>query len=304
MNRQTLAAWIHAFRLRTLPLALASVGMGIFLSYAHQGMRLRVSILSITTTLLLQILSNLANDYGDFSKGVDNQNRLGPERAVQKGLISPKQMKRGVITFMFLSLFSGIGLIWEAFKGHDWSAGAVVFFILGLLAIAASVKYTVGKKAYGYFGFGDLFVFIFFGLVAVIGTYFLNTMLFNSLTILPAVAVGLLSTGVLNLNNLRDVENDTVHGKNTLIVWLGSKKGKVYHFILIIGSILLMITYSLLSYHSLTEFLYLLISPLLFIDLIKVLRNKEPKELDPFLKKLALSTFGLVLLFGIGILIA
>lgn len=304
MNSQTVAAWIHAFRLRTLPLALASVGMGISLAYAHHGMRLRVSILSISTTLLLQILSNLANDYGDFSKGVDNQNRLGPERAVQKGIISPMQMKKGIFIFIILSLLSGIWLIIEAFKGQGMSASAILFFILGLIAIAASIKYTIGKKAYGYFGFGDLFVFVFFGLVAVLGTYFLNTLEFNTLSILPAVSVGFLSTGVLNLNNLRDVDNDTDHGKNTMIVWLGSDKGKIYHSFLILGSLVLMLIYSLLTFKSMSEFLYLLISPLLILDLIRIIRNKEPKALDPHLKKLALGTFGLVILFGIGILIA
>jgi 1,4-dihydroxy-2-naphthoate polyprenyltransferase len=303
MNKLSLSAWIHAFRLRTLPLAFASISMGIFLAYANQGMRLRVSILSLTTTLFLQILSNLANDYGDFSKGVDNDNRLGPERAVQKGLISPLQMKRGIFVFIFLSLISGIFLLYESFKVQNLSTTAVLFFILGLIAIGASIKYTIGKKAYGYFGFGDFFVFVFFGLVAVLGTYYLNTLQFNNLAIIPAIAVGFLSTGVLNLNNLRDIENDTLHGKNTLIVLLGSAKGKIYHSFLIIGAILLLILYTTLTFTSLVEYLYVLMIPLLIKDLIQIIKNDQPKDLDPYLKKLAIGTFVSVLLFGIGILI-
>jgi len=296
-------AWVHAFRLRTLPLALASVGTGIAMSYANHGFKARVSLLTVFTTLFLQILSNLANDFGDSVKGVDNSDRVGPERAMQNGSISTSSMKRGILLFVFLALGSGIWLIIEAFKDQNFTPTSILFFLVGLVSIAASIMYTVGKNPYGYYGFGDLFVFIFFGLVAVLGSYYLNTLELAAQHFLPAIAIGMLSTGVLNLNNMRDVENDTRFHKKTLVVKMGMKSARIYHSILILGGLSLFLIYALMNFHHPLHYLFLLIYPLFILDWSKILKITNHSELDPHLKKLAINTLLLVILFATGIIL-
>jgi len=289
-------AWIQAFRLRTLPLALSSILMGIIVSYIHLGFNMQVSIWAIITTLLLQILSNLANDYGDAIKGTDNENRLGPERTVQSGKISPKSMKTAIIVFSILSLASGLYLIW--LSGIDLMK-ALMFLLLGVLAIAAAIKYTVGKKAYGYSGLGDLFVFLFFGLLAVIGSFYLNALYLSWDVILPAITIGLLSTAVLNLNNMRDLENDKNSGKNTLVVRIGIKKAKLYHIIIINIAFISLMTFMSVNNLSWQVHLALLVYPLFIRDLVKIDKETNLQKLDPYLKKTALKTLLLVLVFGL-----
>lgn len=295
-------SWIKAFRLRTLPLALASVLMGSIVALSHQYHNWNVIILSIITTLFLQILSNLANDYGDGIKGTDNENRLGPKRTVQSGEITPSQMKLGIIVFVLLSLISGIWLIIEA-TGNNPMTG-ILFLILGLAAIVASIKYTVGKKAYGYSGFGDFFVFVFFGPVAVIGTSYLSSHSFNWQDILPALSLGFLSTGVLNLNNMRDIDNDRKSGKSTIAMKLGLPSAKKYHSVLIISALSASILYTSLNYISPWQFIYIVSFPAFIKDLLLIKRIKSNKDLDPFLKKLAFSTLIYTLLFGMGTILA
>ena len=297
-----LKPWIQAFRLRTLPLALSSVALGCFIAYYDRGFNWKVCVLAVLTTLLLQILSNLANDYGDSKHSVDSKNRVGPERAVQSGLIKPKEMKRVVIFFMVLSLISGLWLIYEGTKGISILT-VLIFLILGLGAIAAAVKYTIGESPYGYSGFGDLFVFLFFGLTGVIGTYFLNTHSFKWELLLPASALGFLSAGVLNLNNMRDRENDRNSGKNTLVVKMGISNAKWYHLFLLAGSVICGLTYMLLNYHSPFQMLFLLTIPFLWINVVVVFNNTIPEELDPYLKKLAITNLLFSLSFGIGLII-
>ena len=199
--------WIKAFRLRTLPLSLSATVLGSFLGFAGDSFKWGVFIFGSLTTLFLQILSNLANDYGDAVKGTDNEGRLGPLRVTQSGLVSRQQMRWMIGIFAFLSLVSGSLLIWIGLRGGDM-LGYAIFFLLGFAAIFAAIKYTIGKKPYGYVGLGDLMVFVFFGIVGVAGTYFLHTNTFHVSILLPASSVGLLSMGVLNLNNMRDHEND------------------------------------------------------------------------------------------------
>jgi len=297
----TFSVWISAFRLRTLPLALSSVLMGSFLAVASGVFSWRIVVLSIVTTLFLQILSNLANDYGDGLKGTDNSDRLGPQRAIQSGEISPAKMKIAIVIFVLLSLVSGIWLIIEAL-GSNWYLG-LLFLVFGLAAIAAALKYTMGKKAYGYSGFGDLFVFLFFGLLAVIGTYFLNTLSFNPWITLPAISMGLLSTGVLNLNNMRDIENDLKSGKKTLAATLGIEKAKKYQIGLVFGAMLSAVVYSYFNYTSLWNLIYILAFPLLILQVRSILKVQDKRLLDPFLKQLALTTLLFSFLFGIGLLL-
>lgn len=230
---KTVNIWIKAFRLQSLSLSISGVILGTFLAYGEGYFNLEVLIAALFTTLFLQTLSNLANDYGDTKKGVDNEKRLGPKRGLQTGEISMQKMKTAIIALIFLSLLSGIWLIVAGMKGFSIKI-IILFFALGILAIIAAIKYTIGKRPYGYAGFGDIVVFIFFGLTSVLGTYFLHSHLLPTLEILPAASMGLFATGVLNINNLRDFENDRQHGKHSMVVALGVPRAKIYHTILLI----------------------------------------------------------------------
>jgi len=292
-------SWISAFRLRTLPLSLSSILMGSIIAYSQDRCILSIAVLAITTTVFLQVLSNLANDYGDSKKGTDNDNRVGPERTVQSGAISLREMRNGIITSSILSLLSGIALIYIGLKDYNL-AYLILFFVLGIASIAAAIKYTIGRKPYGYAGLGDLFVFLFFGITGVIGTYFLHTHNFELILILPATSIGLLSASVLNMNNMRDIKNDAENNKKTLVVKMGIKKSKTYHTMLILGAIASFTTFLILKESSYTFFICLIPLPVFMLNLKKVWSFKDNRELDPELKKLALSTFLLTLLYGVS----
>lgn len=295
-------AWLHAFRLRTLPLALSSIILGSLIAASEDKFNTYIFILAITTTLFLQILSNLANDLGDSISGADNNNRIGPERAVQSGIINKKEMKKMLFIFVILSLISGSILIYEASQFISLQQALIIFGI-GILAILAAINYTIGNNPYGYMGFGDLFVFLFFGLVGVIGSYFLHTGYLHWNILFPAASVGFLSAGVLNLNNMRDIKNDSQSEKRTLVVKIGSKAAKTYHLIILTLAMLFAIIYSISNYSSIYQFIYLLSFPLIMRNISSVLTNKNPRDLDPELKKLALSCFFFSLSFGIGTLL-
>lgn len=290
--------WIKAARPRTLPLAFSSTLLGSLLAWHDKPFKVPVLIMALLTTLFLQVLSNLANDYGDSVNGMDNEHRVGPQRTVQSGAISRKAMLAAIIITSALALISGILLIGFGFN-FNLSTGGIVFFLLGITSLAAAIKYTVGKNPYGYLGFGDLFVYIFFGLTGVLGTYYLHTGRISWLEVLPATAVGFLSTAVLNLNNMRDIEGDSRSGKRTLVVMMGSSKAHYYHLILITGSMISLVAYTLLKYSSPLQFIYLLLVPFFYIHLKKVFITSPPAALDPELKKLAIATFGTAVLFGI-----
>ena len=292
--------WIKAFRMRTLPLAFSSILMGGFIAYQHSYTNWSVLVFALLTTLFLQILSNLANDYGDFVKGTDNDQRLGPARSMQSGHIEKDAMKRAIIIFVILSLLSGVLLVYLSF-GRENLLKSLVFISIGIGAILAAIRYTVGKSAYGYSGFGDLFVFIFFGLVAVVGTYFLISLDFDLLVFLPASTLGLFSTAVLNLNNLRDHKNDERSGKNTIIVKMGFLRGRWYQVILLGLAWTLFLLYLQIEQAPLNYYLVLLSLPLFLYNIARVFNVKNEQDLDPELKKLALSITLFVVLFGIGI---
>ncbi len=287
-------AWISAARLRTLPLSISGILVGTAYAQINGFFNATIFSLALATTLAFQILSNFANDYGDGVKGTDNQERIGPMRALQSGLISEQQMKVGIIITSILSLFFAISLIYVSF-GSENLLYSLAFIALGLLAIYAAIKYTVGNSAYGYRGLGDVFVFIFFGLVSVIGTYFLYSQKLDSLILFPAISIGLLSTAVLNLNNMRDLESDKKSNKITLPVKMGLKKAKIYHSFLISLALTCFVIYtywlgSTMHFISLIAFIPLL------IHLIKVAKTKTSKDFDPELKKVALSTFALAMI--------
>ncbi|HEY9116021.1 MAG TPA: 1,4-dihydroxy-2-naphthoate polyprenyltransferase [Bacteroidales bacterium] len=294
-------SWIKAARLRTLPLALSSILAGSFMAIYVGAYSWKIIVMAAITTVLLQVLSNMANDYGDSQKGTDNQERVGPVRTVQGGEISPDQMKKGVILVSFLTLFSGIALLYVAFPEDFYLS--LLFFIIGLAAIAAAIKYTIGSSAYGYKGLGDFFVLVFFGFVGVLGTYFLNTHELSIDAFLPALGLGLLSTGVLNLNNMRDMKNDIKSGKHTLASRLGFEKAKIYHTFLVIGGIVCLGAYIFIHFTSNFQLLFLVPIPILIKDLIIVLKAKDQSKLDPFLKKLAIGTLLTTIFFGISLLL-
>ncbi len=294
-------SWMAAFRLRTLPLALSVIFTGSFLAIQDGVYNWWIIGFSILTTLLLQILSNLANDYGDALKGTDNSTRVGPLRTVQSGEIQPESMKKAIIIFASLSLLSGITLLYFSF-GDNFKM-SLLFLFLGLASIWAAVKYTVGKNAYGYAGFGDLFVFLFFGLIGVAGSYFLNTQSVNVAVFLPAAAMGLFSAGVLNLNNMRDIDNDIYSGKHTLASRMGIVEAKKYHMILIFFGWILLLVWMMLQKHHTERLIILVALPFFVYDVFKILHTSEKAKLDPYLKRLALQTLFVALLFGGSILI-
>lgn len=302
-------SFIKAARLRTLPLSVSGIIVGSYLgteylnSISESGSRIIVWStpilwLAILTTIGFQVLSNFANDYGDGIRGSD-KNRTGEARMVASGAISPEQMKLAMIVTSMITLIIALVLIYVAFDKDNFGY-SILFFVLGIASIIAAIKYTVGKSAYGYSGFGDVFVFVFFGLVSVIGSYFMYTKFINFGIFLPAISVGLLSTAVLNLNNLRDREEDIKNNKNTLVVKLGTEKAKKYHYFLIIAALVSAIIYVFLDFTSVYQLVFLVA----FIPLLKniktVAQNKVPAELDIELKKVALSTFLFAILLGIG----
>lgn len=294
--------WISAFRLRTLPLALSATTLGSLIGYAENRFKWSVFVFGTLTTLFLQILSNLANDYGDARKGTDNEKRLGPLRVTQSGLVSYRQIQWMIAVFVLLSLISGSLLIWFGLKGDNMLLYAL-FFVLGFSAIYAAIKYTIGRRPYGYVGFGDIMVFIYFGILGVAGTYFLHTHSLHLSILLPASSVGLFSAGVLNLNNLRDRENDALNGKHTLVVRMGVQWAKTYHVVLLLTALILAVLYTFLNFESYYQLIFLLPVPLLISDINTVITNTVPVELNRELKRLAMATLLFSISFGIGLVL-
>ena len=293
--------WIKAFRLRTLPLALSATTLGSLVAHAENRFSWSVFIFAVLTTLFLQILSNLANDYGDARKGTDSEHRIGPLRVTQSGLVSKRQIEWMIGIFLMLSLLSGSTLIQAYYYLKSEIKELKVFFLLGISAIYAAVKYTIGKRPYGYKGFGDIMVFIYFGILGVAGTYFLHTHTLHPSILLPASSVGLFSMGVLNLNNLRDHENDAINGKNTLVVRMGVQWAKTYHVILLLTALVLAVIYTVLNFESYYQLIFLLPVPLLIDDISKVITNTVPVELNRELKRLAMATLLFSISFWIGL---
>lgn len=292
-------AWIVSFRLRTLPLALSTIFMGSVLAAEKSFFNANVLLWAALTTLFLQILSNLANDYGDAISGADNAERVGPQRMIQSGVISLAQMKLAMYICGVFAFASGLMLLWISFEGILLQG---IFLLLGLTAIAAAVKYTVGSSPYGYRGLGDVYVFIFFGLLGVAGTFFLHSNIWSWGVLLPASTIGLFSAGVLNLNNLRDIESDRNSNKITLVVRMGAKAAVWYHLGLVAGGWVLMATYILLFSEWQIFWPVLLSLPLFARNVLVVFRHNQPSQLDGELRNLALSTLIFVVLSAVSVM--
>ncbi|AMC12275.1 1,4-dihydroxy-2-naphthoate octaprenyltransferase [Lutibacter profundi] len=291
--------YIEAARLRTLPLSISGIIVGSSIAVSQGYFNWIIFILALLTTIGFQVISNFANDYGDGVKGTDNNNRIGPQRAIQSGVITPKQMFKAIKISITVTLIVAILLIYFSF-GKDDFFNSSIFFLLGIVSIAAAMKYTMGKKAYGYSGLGDLFVFLFFGLLSVCGSYYLYAKQLDLVIFLPAFSIGFLSIGVLNLNNMRDMESDIISSKNTLVVKIGSRLSKYYHYFLLLFSFLLALLYVVINYKSQIQFLFILAYIPIVKHFIIVYKNTIPKLLDSELKKLAISTFVFSILFGLG----
>lgn len=288
--RTRFKSWVSAARPRTLPLSIAGILVGSGIAFGEGQTNYKIFIIALLTTISFQVLSNFANDYGDAKKGTDNENRVGPTRAIQSGAISDKEMKRGIILNSIVSGALTVLLIYVAF-GIENLAIALFFLMLGGLSILAAIKYTVGNTAYGYKGLGDVFVFVFFGLLGVLGSLYLYIHEFSKLAILPAISIGLLSVSVLNLNNMRDHIGDRLANKNTLVVLMGFQNAKIYHTFLILSGIL---TFAFFVFFKLkTSFIVVNLIPftILLIHLAKVWKTNEAKALDGQLKVVALTTF-------------
>lgn len=293
--------WIQAARLRTLPLSVSGIILGSFYAMSQAIFNWKIVVFALSTTLGLQILSNFANDYGDGIKGTDNEDRVGPKRTIQSGVITPVAMKRAIILTSILTLFSAILLIYVAFKDHN--LGFSLFYLgLGILAIASAIRYTVGNSAYGYRGYGDLFVFIFFGLVSTLGVYFMFTKEMDLFLVMPAIAIGFLSVAVLNLNNMRDEASDRKSNKNTIVVKIGSANAKFYHYFLVISAMILILIFAYFKDFNSDQYIFVLAYVPLIKHLTTVYKNKFPKELDSELKKVALSTFALAVLLSLSLI--
>lgn len=292
--------WLSAMRLRTLPLALSTVWMGNAVVWEQLDRPYPVFVWSLVTTIALQILSNFANDYGDFTNGADNADRLGPQRAVQSGRITAPQMRKAIGIMIIICLVSGIQLLRVAFWQHAHYTAFWVMLCIGVCGILAAYFYTAGKRPYGYAGLGDLSVFLFFGMVGVLGNAYVQTHAWNFHWIWPAAAIGALSCAVLNLNNMRDRDNDASAGKNTLVVRWGLAKAKMYHSILLISAWACIIATIQLFHFRAVAFVVFIPMLVQVIRWLKVLRMHEPRALDGELKPLALTTAIIALILFLG----
>lgn len=298
-----LSIWLNAARPRTLPLALACIIMGTGLALADGLADWLVALFSVITAILLQILSNLANDYGDSMHGADHVERKGPRRAVQSGLVTAAAMRQAIVVTVVLAVLSGVALLWFAF-GREAFSSTILFILVGAAAIGAAITYTAGKMPYGYAGLGDIAVLAFFGWVGVIGSYYVQTSRFAWPLLLPATACGLLAVAVLNVNNIRDIDSDRLAGKNSVPVRIGLRNARIYHWLLLVSATLFAVLYCLLNGTSLWQYLFLLAVPLLVRNGLAISSAEELPALNPWLKQMSLAALVFVILFSIGQVLA
>lgn len=301
LMNNSLSIWFDAARPKTLPLALVSIFTGSALAFSSGHFSLPIALLALLTATLLQILSNLANDYGDAVKGTDNEKRLGPMRAIQSGEVSLADMKRAIVINIALTIIAGLALVFYALDSLE---SILAFIGLGVLAMMAAIAYTVGNKPYGYVGLGDLSVFLFFGLLGVSGTYFLHTGHIEWSLFLPSLGCGLMAVAVLNVNNMRDIENDAECGKRTVPVRLGQQRAKTYHFLLLTGAVLAFATYLLMQGKPLWISLPFLLSLIMVTKHGRaVWVSEKPAQIAPMLPVIVKCSLVTNLLF-VGVVIA
>lgn len=294
-------AWLESLRPKTLPLAFSAIVVGTALAWWQGHFDPLVAVMALVTAGLLQILSNLANDYGDAVKGSDKPDRIGPLRGMQKGAITQQQMKRALVITIVLTCVSGLALVAMAYQTM---ADFIGFLVLGCLSIIAAITYTMGNRPYGYIGLGDISVLIFFGWLSVIGSWYLQAHSLIPAIILPATACGLLATAVLNINNLRDITSDRENGKNTLVVRLGPVNARRYHSVLLFGALICLALFNLISLHSPWGWLFILAAPMLFRQARYVMREHDPLAMRPMLERTVKGALLTNLLFVVGIILS
>lgn len=293
--------WISAFRFRTLLLAVAGVVLGTGLAIHTGTFSLSTALLALLLAISIQILSNLSNDLGDFQKGTDTTGkRQGPTRALQGGNITPKEMKTGIIINIVFVAIVGLTLVFTSIKNLN-DISTYILLGIGAVSILSAILYTLGKHAYGYSGWGDFFAFLFFGPVAVVGTYFLHTNVFSIPPIFPAIGLGLVSTMILNVNNMRDIENDIESRKITVASKMGLNNAKIYHLIMTLALFASFIIYSIaFASHPWYRYSYIIV----FVFQLNIMRNiwkERDHKLDPYLKQTALAGLALAILFSLSI---
>ena len=300
-----MSPWIGAMRPRTLPLALATILLGTLLAADRGFFDATLLVLTALTATAYQILSNLSNDLGDALRGADDRRAEGAEkRAVASGLITASSMRRAVDIATLVALLLTAATSWLGTRGLS-PAFFILFVLLGIAAIASARGYTLGRFAYGYRGLGDLFVLFFFGPVGVAGSFFLQTQSWDWLMLLPGLSVGLFAAGVLNLNNMRDIETDRAAGKNTLAGKMGLSMARLYQLLLLFQGWLAATLFVLVQapVTCSRSFLFAATLPLMAETAWKGWKAKTPAEFDKLLKPLALQTVLFALLMGIGLLI-
>ncbi len=294
-------SWIKAARLRTLPLAMSGIIAGSAIAVMYDHFNAYTFLLAILTATSLQVLSNFANDYGDYKKGTDNEERVGPMRSLQGGEITEKEMMRAIIFSAIFSFALGLLLV---FNANLTPFDMLIFVLFGVSCILAAYFYTAGKRSYGYVGLGDFSVFVFFGLLSVVGLSYLYIHTVTPMVILPSISMGCFATGVLNLNNMRDAENDKNSNKRTIAVLLGFSGSRIYHVVLISTAWAAILYYmAMIPEFNWWNFLFALSSPLFVKDLIGICKVKKKVDYDPYLKRLSLSTllFSVLLILGISL---
>lgn len=295
-----LKIWIEAARLRTLPLSVSGIIVGCSMAFAEGCSNWHLFSMLMATTVLLQILGNFANDLGDFQHGTDNENRVGPQRTLQSGGLTVVEMKVGIVITALLAFVCGFSMLMMSFNFelYFW-----LFVALGVAAIVAAMRYTMGRNPFGYRGLGDLMVLIFFGLATVSGSYFIVTHQISINVVMMSFAIGFMSVGVLNVNNLRDSASDSQSGKMTIIVKFGTRFGQIYHLVLCLSAMALIII-SLLNGSGVLALLWVIVPmALLLAHARRVFSATDVKTLDPELKKLSLTTLLMSVLYAAAVLV-
>ncbi|MCH7826942.1 MAG: 1,4-dihydroxy-2-naphthoate polyprenyltransferase [Bacteroidetes bacterium] len=292
-KRNKFKSWILASRPKTLPAAIVPVIVGSSLAYSEEKFILLNSLIALFCSLLIQIGTNFVNDLYDFLKGSDKKGRKGPQRVLANGLISVNEMKTGSTITFLLAFIAGLYLVY---------VGGIVILIIGIASIIAGVAYTAGPFPLAYNGLGDLFVFIFFGIVATMGTYYVNTFEFSILSFLVSIPVGALITNILLINNYRDINDDKIANKKTTTVIFGKIFTRRQYIFLIVFSYIIPVTFFVYFNYSYLIFLPFLSIPL-SAYLIKMLYTIDGEALNKTLELTAKLSGLYGILFSIGLIL-
>ena len=305
------AAWVQACRIRTLPLAAAGSVVAAGLAAAAGQFRLPVFVLMFLTSIMLQVIANFADDYGDLASGLDDETRVGPKRGMQRGLISVAQMKRVLIGMCAATFVVGVALVIVAFAGGPAMTGSswvamLIFIALGVASIVAAITYTIGKHPYGYMGLGDIVSGLFFGIVAVVGGSFLYLHAFTGASLVAALALTLPVMGVMNVNNMRDSKRDLAKGKRTIANLLGDPAMRIYQTVLLVASAaLFVVAMALCGVRAWPAYVALVISWALWARvLLATWKIPDPEKFDKLMAPTSMGTVLVALVWTLSVALA